>query len=245
MLLNDGLALLSNAEDAPMAAAAVRRQSLDLPGIESRVWQSDTVAADANGGGYEVRISTAALDEMRAEARRGRRIRGRKIETGGMLLGAIDDACQVINVDRAVGPPPDSHLSALFFDHGTGGTQEIVDERRLATRSRQSFVGLWHTHPFGAAAPSATDDEGMWELVSLHDIGRRALMIILGGDNWNDWLEKSVEPSIYARVSVVGARPATVRGGGLLVFGDSVFPGGFAYPSGFHDAPGRRSAGHR
>jgi hypothetical protein len=37
--------------------------------------------------GYQVRISQPALTRMRAEVRRGGRLRGLDIETGGLLLG--------------------------------------------------------------------------------------------------------------------------------------------------------------
>jgi integrative and conjugative element protein (TIGR02256 family) len=237
MLLNEGIALL-RADSEPMGAAAVRRTSSVLPSVDARGWKSDAVATDANGSGYEIRITNVALAEMRAESRRGQRVRGPGVETGGMLLGAIDDAYGVIHVDRVVGPPPDSRLSAFYFQHGIVGTQEKVDERRRATGNRQSFVGLWHTHPCGKAAPSATDDEGMWELVSLHDVGRRALMVILGGDGWGRWLQDATPPSIYARVSVLGGATSPAFSGGFIVVGEPSFPGGFAYPEYFHTTPG-------
>jgi len=155
-----------------------------------------------------------------------------------MLLGAIDDATQIINVDRVFGPPPDSLLSDIYFRHGTVGTQEIVDERREATRERQNFVGLWHTHPWSQAAPSETDDEGMWEVVNLHGIGRRALMIILGGDTWQQWLRDGTDPSMYARVSTL-ERVTSARGraGSIVIPDGRTFRGGFAYPENFHAKP--------
>ena len=111
--------------------------------------------------GYEVRLSPAAVTEMRTEARRGARVRGPRIETGGMLLGAVDDASGVIYVDRVTGPPPDSFLSATYFRHGQVGTREAVNARLESSRAMTGFVGYWHTHPGGSAAPSPTDEEGM------------------------------------------------------------------------------------
>ncbi|MDP4332083.1 ThiF family adenylyltransferase [Curtobacterium sp. A7_M15] len=241
MLLSEGMTLLA-ASDAPMSATAVRRDSQTRPAVQTASWQSDTILEDANGSGYEVRLTAAALTEMRAEARRGRRVRGSRVETGGMLLGAIDEACKVIYVDRAAGPPPDSRLSAVYFQHGTFGTQEVIDERRAATQERQSFVGLWHTHPYGAAEPSATDDEGMWELVNLHGIGRRALMIIAGGPTaWDHWLQDATTPELYARISHIGARAQPSDSGSVRDAPADFFSGGFAYPARFHAHPGERS----
>jgi integrative and conjugative element protein (TIGR02256 family) len=238
MLLNAGISLLGPDSD-PMGAAAVRRDSSVLPAMDARGWESDAVVTDAKGSGYEIRLTQAALADMRAEARRGQRVRGPKVETGGMLLGAIDDAYEVIHVDRVVGPPPDSRLTPFYFEHGTIGTQEEVNERRRVTGNRQSFVGLWHTHPFGKAEPSATDDEGMWELVSLHEVGRRALMIILGGGGWQQWLKDGTIPSIYARISALGRATGPTATGVVVVFRETAFPGGFEYPEEFHKSPGR------
>jgi hypothetical protein len=49
-------------------------------------WQDDVDARDQSGG-YEVRLSPAALREMHAES-----ARGRGFETGGTLFGETDDA---------------------------------------------------------------------------------------------------------------------------------------------------------
>ena len=238
MLLNEGLRLAETSSDAN-GAAAVRRDDRRRPAVDIRTWAADIIAMDASGSGYEIRISAAALAEMRAEARRGRRVRGRLIETGGMLLGAFDEATRVINVDRIVGPPVDSYLSALYFQHGTAGTQEIVEARRNLTGNRQSFVGLWHTHPHGIASPSATDDEGMWQLLNFDEVGRRALMIILGGADWGAWLDYDTPPEIYARVSTLAKAESEVgeRPFGVVV-NQASFPGGYAYPERFHGRPG-------
>jgi hypothetical protein len=238
MLLNEGLKLTISSGD-PTGAVAVRREDQARPAVVARTWPSDVVVEDASGSHYEVRIAIRALDEMRTEARRGSRVRGRKIETGGMLLGAVDEATGVVNVDRVVGPPADSYLSALHFQHGTVGTQDIVVERRDKTGNRQGFVGLWHTHPFGIASPSETDDEGMWQLVNVDEVGRRALMLILGGEGWAAWLDEGSAPTIYARISTLsttGDEPIGQRLFGVFVDRES-FPGGYRYPETFHANP--------
>ena len=98
-----------------------------------------------------------------------------------MLLGAVDDAASVICVDRVTGPPPDSYLSADYFQHGTDGIQEAVAARLADSRAMTGFVGYWHTHPRGVAAPSLTDEEGMASVVAPDGRRQRALMVILGG----------------------------------------------------------------
>ena len=73
----------------PMVAFAIR-----LPGVATGthsnrlVWPNDAVFGGVSGK-YEVRVSTRALAEMRAEVRRSARVRGPNVETGGMLLRVI------------------------------------------------------------------------------------------------------------------------------------------------------------
>ena len=153
--------------------------------------------------GYEVRLSPAAVTEMRTEVRRGARVRGPRIETGGMLLGAFDDAAGVIYVDRVTGPPPDSFLSATYFQHGQAGTREAVDAHQESSRAMTGFVGYWHTHPEGRAAPSPTDEQGMASVVTPDGRRQRALMIIMAGretSGTGGFRGRRPEPAVFARV---------------------------------------------
>jgi hypothetical protein len=119
----------------------------------------------------------------------------------------------------------------MYFDHGTEGTQEILDHHRLTTANTVGFVGMWHTHPLGVASPSPTDEFGMAKLLSLNGAGRRLLMLIFGGDKvtWTNWRDGDGEPDIYARVVERGATvpPHLIRIG---VPSNAVFfPGGYGY----------------
>ncbi|OXR47127.1 Molybdopterin-synthase adenylyltransferase [Nocardia cerradoensis] len=194
--------LTSPAKGKPMSAIATQIGTTSpAPGTTRLDWPNDHVARDDTGQ-YEIRLTQRALHEMRAETRRGARVRNASIETGGMLLGSFDEAINVVHVDVATGPSPDSKLSDIFFSHGTEGTQEIIDRYRSQTNGRIGFVGIWHTHPYGRAHPSPTDVAGMKWLVSPAGAGRRALMLILGGDHasWTDWVESGKPPSMYVRV---------------------------------------------
>ncbi|MCT9113004.1 Mov34/MPN/PAD-1 family protein [Streptomyces mirabilis] len=141
---------------------------------------------------------------MRAEARRGARIRGPRVETGGMLLGAIDDATRILWIDEATGPPPDSLLSEHHFEHGTTGIREHLAARRTATQATTRFLGMWHTHPHGPARPSPTDLAAMGTLtLPLEDTPPRALVLIAGGPTpiWKAWLKDNEPPHFYARLA--------------------------------------------
>ncbi|WP_064444930.1 ThiF family adenylyltransferase [Rhodococcus sp. YH3-3] len=195
-------------------------------------WNNDLSLIDQTGE-YEVRISSRAFAEMRTEARRGHRVRGAHVETGGMLFGSIDEATQIVYIDHVAGPSPDSRLSPLYFDHGTEGTQEVVTKVRTSTAERVGFVGMWHTHPYGRAFPSHTDETGMADIVAPDGTGRRALMLILGGRGrtWSNWLEAGVPPDTYVRVvdRATVSRPDTATTQ-YPTTADVWFAGGYAYP---------------
>lgn len=172
-------------------------------------WSADHVTVDV-ASGFEVRISEAVLSEIRAECRLMARRRGQTVETGGILLGEIDDACGVVWASMASGPPPDSRASALAFVCGIEGVAEIIAHHDRASRGSLRFLGMWHSHPSGQAMPSTTDDEGMRELVvPMSQSPRRALLLIVGGSLrwWQMWIDAQDEhstihpPQIFARMS--------------------------------------------
>lgn len=235
-LLWSALGVLTDREAAPMTAVAVHA----TPPADGHVprpltWPNDVTLAD-RAGEYEVRVGSRAMAEIRSEARRGARIRGAKIETGGMLLGMIDDATRTVHVDVATGPSPDSHLSSIYFDHGVEGTQQIVEASLRNTGDRVGFVGMWHTHPHGPARPSDIDETGMSQIVAPQGSGRRALMLILGGPPpvWSTWLRNGTPPDLYARVVRRDERHTTPPASSpfyMTIGSTRWFPGGFTYPT--------------
>ncbi len=196
--------------DADTGTAILVDLGLDapfVPLVRNLTWPADIVNP-VEGGDLEVRISTTGLVEMRAECRLMARRRGPKVETGGILLGEIDDACGVVWVSMASGPPPDSRASARAFVCGVEGVAELVVRRDEGSRGAERFLGIWHSHPRGKAMPSIVDDEGMRELVfPVADAPRRALLLILGGapGHWGAWLrdtgaDRGAGPDIFARL---------------------------------------------
>ncbi|MCI4085651.1 ThiF family adenylyltransferase [Streptomyces sp. MMS21 TC-5] len=235
-LLTGLLAAVAAPDDQHTMATLVVRMPTDPAGSKpagSRwlTWLNDTVITD-EATGYDVRLTLAALAEMRAEARRGARVRGRHVETGGMLLGAVDDASGVIFVDEAVGPPPDSLLTEAYFQHGLTGVSGHLVARRTATGGISRFLGMWHTHPHTLARPSATDRAAMTRLtLPLEDAPSRALVLIAGGptDTWHNWLTSASTPDFYAhlatRTAPADTEPLVLVS--LLDLGSTVWPGGY------------------
>lgn len=189
--------------EAPVSfASAVRHGEAGATGISRSAWRPDLVQTDSSGA-FEIRISCEALAEARAEVRRGSRVRGAMIETGGMLLGAYDDAVGVVFIDEMVGPPPDSFLAETYFQHGLHGSQAHVDEAMRRSNNVTGFVGFWHTHPDQHPSPSPTDEQGMAAVVGPDGNTRRALMMIVGGtERWAQWRDgkAGVRPELYLRI---------------------------------------------
>jgi integrative and conjugative element protein (TIGR02256 family) len=209
-LFDAGLSVLWGNEHAetaeqPMVTAVIRLdgwKGSNRPGVTWFGWPDDLVIDDPDRG-YEVRISQPALSRIRAEVRRGARLRGPEIETGGLLLGQIDDACRCIWVDDVSGPPPDSLLSAVHFDHGIEGVEQLVAYHRQRSGRVTTFVGMWHSHPYGEALPSPTDKAGMRTLLTpLAQGPSRALILIVGGNKitWPRWVIDGQAPDVFARL---------------------------------------------
>lgn len=180
----------------------------DAPAATHQIsWAADMVIQDQTTG-LHIRLSPSALAEIRAECRLMARRRGLQVETGGLLFGEIDDATGVAWVTQASGPPPDSRASRRAFVCGIEGVEEQVHWQDKTTRGAARFLGLWHSHPGGVAAPSDIDEVGMHELlVPVEHAPRRALLLIIGGasEGWTAWVRTQVgenvaPPQIYARL---------------------------------------------
>jgi integrative and conjugative element protein (TIGR02256 family) len=237
-----------DASQHPMAVAAVRLDTRDDhpsvgPGAAWLGWPNDTVIVEERDQ-IQVRISATAMAEMRAETRRGARARGDRIETGGMLVGALDEAAMCIYIDTACGPPPDSRLSDQHFEHGTSGAQHLIDHHLKRSQGASGFIGMWHTHPYGVAAPSPTDRAGMAGLVTPITGGpSRALMLILGGDSttWAAWSSDATPPQppdLYAalvRRATVGPHSPSIPPQGGLIY----------HPGGYSQSPPAATTGRR
>jgi len=223
----------------PMSVGVVRlgtnTQMPQLPGLDWFGWPNDALAADP-AAGYEVRISATALATMRAECRRGARLRGPLVETGGTLFGRIDDACRCVWVDRASGPPPDSHLHETYFEHGIEGVRELIDHHRSWSGTLISYLGMWHAHPFGEAAPSERDRASRRRLVGA-EVGDppSALLLIIGGNShrWDAWLKDAEQPDIYVElVSRARQQPADMVYLHPFRLVPRDWPGGWRMPAG-------------
>ncbi len=209
-LLTHALAILATPSDGgPDGHAVLVDLGLNStpPLLRRLSWPKDVTVRD-EAEDLDVRLSPVALAEMRAECRLMARRRSWRTETGGVLLGEIDEACGVAWITSATGPPPDSRASEHLFVCGVEGVDELVHRHSARTRGAARFVGLWHSHPGGQAAPSRIDDAGIGEVVApTAHAPHSALLVIVGAakSTWTAWLDEEKEangqlPELYTQL---------------------------------------------
>jgi len=77
-------------------------------------------------------------------------------ETGGILLGCVDDNRRAI-VFRATGPGPKAVKSRSGFDRDIEFVQSELDKATRELGSRGLYIGEWHSHLEKAPEPSPRD----------------------------------------------------------------------------------------
>ena len=166
-------------------------------------WPRDYAAQDQSGR-YAVRVSHAAVREMRAWAKRSARTADPSVETGGLIFGEINEAASVIWVTDVDAPPPDSDASDSHFTCGILGTGESAEMKHDRFRGSVECLGSWHTHPRAGPWPSAIDLSTVAQLLDGTESSRRTLvLLILSGDPDSD-------PLLGAHVFRTNLRPRCV-----------------------------------
>jgi predicted acylesterase/phospholipase RssA/proteasome lid subunit RPN8/RPN11 len=189
---------------------------------------TDVVLAEGIQG-YEVRLAPSALADLRGYVRKNDRDDPAD-ETGGLLFGERDEAAGIVWVSEVIGPPPDSECSPTEFICGVEGVECYRREKRERGSGSLNFVGTWHTHPGGPAAPSAKDVAGMAGIVLASEPRiPRALLLIVGGSADDPQLaaymfdRRDLEPPFVLEAAVnevkVRQRPAPARDVGLAFSG--------------------------
>lgn len=103
-------------------------------------------------------------------------------ETGGVILGYIDQKLRIIYVVDVLQAPLDSQSSPAEFIRGVEGLEATLEEIARRTARVVGYIGEWHSHPaFTSAFPSPTDQALIASLASTLAIdGQPALMMIVG-----------------------------------------------------------------
>jgi integrative and conjugative element protein (TIGR02256 family) len=85
-------------------------------------------------------------------------------ETGGILIGYIDQKNKVIIVTRQIDPPEDSIGWPYAFKMGVKGIPEKVKAIMEKTGNLIGYVGEWHSHPQGSNRLSSKDQDAIKQL---------------------------------------------------------------------------------
>jgi len=150
--------------------------------INSFSWKPDYALGERTGG-YQVRVSSHAIREMKAWARRSGRVVGPKTETGGLIFGEINETARILWVTEVEGPPPDSEASEQRFTCGVEGMKEAAEEKEARFGGAVRCIGSWHTHPNSSPHPSDVDLGAVAQLLGAPESTRRTcLLLILAGN---------------------------------------------------------------
>jgi proteasome lid subunit RPN8/RPN11 len=151
---------------------------------------------------YQVRIDQAALAAIRREVLRAAAVNPRD-ETGGVLLGQVDNGCRVVWVSEARGLPSGSEGSPGGLHLNISDLRGELAARRRSSRGLVSFIGAWHTHPGGPPTPSDKDHRTMDSLVNgEQETLPQALLVVLGGigGRWQRWVDGIDRPQMHAEL---------------------------------------------
>lgn len=160
------------------------------PEAQIRVWSLDDQTGALTGEVVPVaEPKEGKLGEWRVVwdeglAEKLKRIRAKSLpnETGGVILGYVDQKRKAIHVVDVLSAPTDSVASQAGFTRGAAGVREAIERAATLTANIVGYLGEWHSHPrHSSATPSATDADLLAYLAeTLAMDGLPALMVIVG-----------------------------------------------------------------
>lgn len=173
--------VLTNPTDDAASAIFVRAATNSIPMSSCEVPLAEHTFSNEAFHSYRVSLSLRAKKTIESEMRSNARSGSDKDETGGLLLGEIDDPLQTISIDIATGPPPDSEKSPELFLCGVEGTEQLCKHHAERTGNSTRFVGVWHTHPVSMPKPSDVDVSALANILHLQaQTPRHVVMLIIG-----------------------------------------------------------------
>lgn len=86
-------------------------------------------------------------------------------ETGGILIGYKDKSGNHV-ITHATGPGPKAHHGITYFEADHKYCQGVLNKIFDLTKGELTFLGDWHTHPWGALELSSRDHKTLIELAS-------------------------------------------------------------------------------
>lgn len=121
-------------------------------------------------------------DEGTREKMQAMRLAAIPSETGGVVVGYVDQKLRSIYIVDILPAPVDSEANPTEFIRGVEGLKNRIQEISHQTLGLVNYIGEWHSHPeFATAKPSPTDRTLIRELADILAMdGQPALMVIIG-----------------------------------------------------------------
>lgn len=129
-------------------------------------------------GRYRVRISDECLREMLTLSRRHL-----PREVGASVYGSYSRDGFEASVLGNSPAAPDSVSGRFSFRRGVEGATHFFSDLFKKTRGRQHYVGEWHSHPEGPAAPSALDNRSLRAIAADQSTDCHECILLLIGGN--------------------------------------------------------------
>lgn len=79
-------------------------------------------------------------------------------ETGGILLGCIDDSRSIIYLFDTILAPGDSKAAPTFFERGKEGILDEFNKYQEITVGQVKYLGEWHSHPRNSSTQPSEQD---------------------------------------------------------------------------------------
>lgn len=108
-------------------------------------------------------------------------------ETGGVIIGYIDQKLKAIYVVDVLPAPPDSEADPTGFTRGVDGLEASLQEVARRTANIVGYIGEWHSHPPSVSARPSQTDRCLIKKLSeiLAQDGLPALMLIVGEEEFS------------------------------------------------------------
>lgn len=102
-------------------------------------------------------------------------------ETGGMLLGYTASSGDVV-VTAIIGPGDNAKHARYFFMPDSEYQQSKLNDHYHSTQGKESYLGDWHTHPYGSGMLSWIDKRTLANIALTESSGiKHPVMAIFSG----------------------------------------------------------------
>jgi integrative and conjugative element protein (TIGR02256 family) len=106
------------------------------------------------------------------------------LETGGFLIGY--KVGQDTVVTHATGPGPKAKHGYFSFERDIKYCNSQLKKLYKETKGSFTYIGEWHTHPFGWLSPSSQDQKQMKDIARTISYRNVEPLLIIGKTNWMD-----------------------------------------------------------